>query len=116
MSSPFSGGGYIDVARGVAKATKRGEILLLLARLSAGVAQLLLDLLLRLGIEVGYIERIARKHFLAGRLPGLHNIVERRTGIRQFVLEILLLPRFRTMLCAWSSQYPVVGQFPIYQT
>ena len=29
-----------------------------------------------------------------------------RTGIRQIVQDILLLPRVRTMLCAWSSQYP----------
>src|SRR5260370_1004168 len=30
----------------------------------------------------------------------------RRTGIRQIVQELFLLPRFGTMLCAWSSQYP----------
>jgi hypothetical protein len=30
-----------------------------------------------------------RKHFLAGRLSGLHHIVERTDGIRQIVQEIL---------------------------
>ena len=30
-----------------------------------------------------------RKHFLAGRLPGLHHIVERPDRIRQIVQEIL---------------------------
>ena len=37
------------------------------------------------------------KHFLAGRLPGLHQIVERPSGIRQVIAEIFLLPRSRTM-------------------
>src|SRR5271156_898043 len=31
-----------------------------------------------------------------------------RTGIRQLYQEILLLPRFRTMLSAWSAQHKVV--------
>src|SRR5580704_1531230 len=58
MSSPFSGGGYIDVVRGFAKSTKRGEFLLL-ARRSVDVAEPLLDLLLDLGIEVGHLKHPA---------------------------------------------------------
>src|SRR5258708_30966402 len=46
---------------------------------------------------------------LGGRLPCLHDIVERRTGIRQIVQEIFLLPRFRTPLWAWSPQYLVIS-------
>src|ERR1700733_1720605 len=44
--------------------------------------------------------------FRPGVCPCLHYIDERPTGIRQLVQEILPLPRFRTMLCAWSSPYP----------
>src|SRR5260370_30372950 len=46
---------------------------------------------------------------LGGRLPCLHDIVERRTGIRQIVQEIFLLPRFRTTLWAWSPQYLAIS-------
>src|SRR5258708_40099373 len=56
MSSPFSGGGYIHVARGVAKSTKRGEFFYCWPSSAPGVGGLLLDLLLGLGIEVGYVK------------------------------------------------------------
>jgi hypothetical protein len=46
------------------------------------------------------VPQIACNGVAAGRLPCLHDIVERPEGIRQIVQEILLLPRFRTMLCA----------------
>jgi hypothetical protein len=63
MSSPFSGGGYIDVARGVAKSTKRGEFFYCWPSSAPGVAELLLDLLLGLGIEVGYVKHPANFNY-----------------------------------------------------
>src|SRR5271155_3719796 len=62
MISPFSGGGYIEVVRGVAKSTRRGEFLLL-ARLVAELGGLLLlelrELILHGGSEVAHIEEPA---------------------------------------------------------
>src|SRR5271170_3515539 len=49
------------------------------------------------------MKRIVFSLNVACRLSGLHPIVERLDGIRQLVDEIFLLPRFRTVLCAWCT-------------